>query len=90
MKNKRKEDYITIFKKIKEHISAFLGIGEHHEISEIHTDFEVAKGQAAKHVFPNVTIKYCIWHLKRALNLKKNELCKSVTLMKINILYCII
>jgi SHS2 domain-containing protein len=78
MKNKRKEDYITIFKKIKEHISEFLGIGEHYEISEIHTDFEIAIGQAAKHVFQNVTIKYCIWHLKRALNLKKNELCKTV------------
>ena len=27
-------------------------------------------------IYPNVQIKYCIWHMKRALINKMNSLCK--------------
>ncbi|KAG4087793.1 hypothetical protein H8356DRAFT_1328519 [Neocallimastix lanati (nom. inval.)] len=29
----------------------------------------------AKTVFPNTNIKYCIWHYKKSLEIKKNKLC---------------
>jgi len=31
--------------------------------------------QTAKTIFPNINIKYCIWHYKKSLEIKKNKLC---------------
>lgn len=76
MKNKSKEDYLIIFKKIKEHIEQFLEIGENYYINEIYIDLEFAIGEACCMVYPNAKIKYCIWHMKRAINKKNNSLCK--------------
>ncbi|KAG4092899.1 hypothetical protein H8356DRAFT_1321654 [Neocallimastix lanati (nom. inval.)] len=30
---------------------------------------------AAIKIFPNITIKYCVWHYKRSLEVQKNKLC---------------
>ena len=54
-----------------------MDIDEEYILEEIHTDFELAVGEACRLVYPQVNIKYCIWHMKRALNLKKNEICKE-------------
>jgi len=35
-----------------------------------HCDFEKAISNAAEKVFINANIKYCIWHFKRALEIK--------------------
>ena len=40
-----------------------------------HCDFERAISNAAKKVFPNINIRYCIWHYKRNLEVQKNKLC---------------
>ena len=48
-----------------------------YELEEIHTDFEISIGEACRMVYPEVNIKYCIWHIKRALILKKKEICKE-------------
>ena len=77
MKNKTKQNYIFIFRKLKEHIDQFLEIRENYNIDIIHTDFEFAIGEACRNVYPNVQIKYCIWHMKRALEIKMNALCKE-------------
>ncbi|KAG4090794.1 hypothetical protein H8356DRAFT_1430888 [Neocallimastix lanati (nom. inval.)] len=40
--------------------------------------FEKLKKNAntsAKTIFPNTNIKYCIWHYKKSLEIKKNKLC---------------
>ncbi|ORX76137.1 hypothetical protein BCR32DRAFT_304110 [Anaeromyces robustus] len=42
-----------------------------------HCDFEKAISNAAEKVFPNINIKYCIWHYKRALKNKFNKLCSK-------------
>ena len=39
--------------------------------------FQISIGEACSIVYPEINIKYCIWHMKRALNLKKNEICKE-------------
>ena len=77
MRGKSTEDYLIIFKKLDEHISIYSDINENYRIKELHTDFESAIGTAAKIIYPEIQIKYCIWHQKRALENKKNSLCKS-------------
>ncbi|KAG4091643.1 hypothetical protein H8356DRAFT_1430122 [Neocallimastix lanati (nom. inval.)] len=39
-----------------------------------HCDFEQGISNAAKKVFPNINIKYCVWHYKRSLEKQKNIL----------------
>jgi len=41
----------------------------------LHCDFERDISKAAKTIFPNTNIKYCIWHYKKSLEIKKNKLC---------------
>ena len=40
-------------------------------ILKFHCDFEIAISNAAKNIFPDINIKYCIWHYKRSLEVKK-------------------
>ncbi|KAG4083592.1 hypothetical protein H8356DRAFT_1436850 [Neocallimastix lanati (nom. inval.)] len=40
-----------------------------------HCDFEQGISNAAKKVFPDINIKYCVWHYKRSLEKQKNILC---------------
>lgn len=48
---------------------------DEYSIKELHTDFEIQIGKACRMVYPNVQIKYCIQHMKRALINKMNSLC---------------
>lgn len=89
MNGKTKEDYYLVFRKLNEHISHFLEIGELYELEEIHMDFEIRIGEACRMVYPEVNIKYFIWHMKRALNLKKMKFVKKKLLMIIAIFYII-
>ena len=41
----------------------------------MHCDFENGISIAAIKIFPNITIKYCLWHYKRSLEVQKNKLC---------------
>ena len=66
MNGKTKEDYYLVFRILNEHISNFLEIGEIYDLEEIHTDFEIIIGEACRMIYPEVNIKYCIWHMKRA------------------------
>ena len=45
------------------------------EPKNLHCDFESGISKAAKTIFPNINIKYCIWHYKKSLEIKKNKLC---------------
>ena len=77
MNGKTGEDYFLVFKKLHEHISSFLDINENYMLKELHTDFEITVGSAAKRIYPQINIKYCIWHQRRAIEAKKNSICKS-------------
>jgi len=37
----------------------------------LHYDFEKGISNAAIKIFPNITIKYCVWHYKRSLEVQK-------------------
>ena len=77
MNGKTEEDYFLVFKKLHEHVSYFLDINEKYMLKELHTDFEISLGAAAKRIYPQMNIKYCIWHQRLAIEAKKNSLCKS-------------
>ena len=59
-KNKTKEDYELLFRKLHENIAQNLDINEVYSIKEIHTDFEIQIGEACRMVYPEVQIKLCI------------------------------
>jgi len=40
----------------------------------LHCNFEKGISNAAIKIFPNITIKYCVWHYKRSLEVQKNRL----------------
>ena len=71
MKNKSTDDYYKIFKKLDININQYLPINEKYLINELHTDFELAIGADAKKLYKNITLKFCIWHLRRAMEKKK-------------------
>ena len=41
----------------------------------MHCDFEKSISNASITIFHNITIKYCVWHYKRSLEVQKNKLC---------------
>ena len=77
MKNKTKEDYELLFRKLHEIVVQNLDINEEYSIKELNTDFEIQIGKTCRMIYPEVQIKYCIWHIKCAIINKINSLWKS-------------
>ena len=77
MKSKSKNDYELVFRHLNENIKKHLDFDDEYYINELHTDFEIQIGKACRMIYPNVQIKYCIWHMKISLINKMNSLCKK-------------
>ena len=71
LKNKEKIVYEILFEEIKKNSSKYNSIEITPKI--FHCDFEKAVSNAAQKIFINANIKYCIWHFKRALEIKKKN-----------------
>ena len=92
LRNKEQGTYEKLFEEIKKNISNYsndesMTLNFHCNSNnnkkdkksmtlKFHCDFEIAISNAAKNIFPDINIKYCIWHYKRSLEVKKNELCR--------------
>ncbi|KAG4088990.1 hypothetical protein H8356DRAFT_1432361 [Neocallimastix lanati (nom. inval.)] len=74
LKNKEQETYKMLFEKLKKNANT-CNNNIRIETKNLHCDFERAISKAAKTIFPNTNIKYCIWHYKKSLEIKKNKLC---------------
>ncbi|KAG4090938.1 hypothetical protein H8356DRAFT_1430848 [Neocallimastix lanati (nom. inval.)] len=74
LKNKEQETYKMLFEKLKKNANT-CNNNIRIEPKNLHCDFERAISKAAKTIFPNTNIKYCIWHYKKSLEIKKNKLC---------------
>ncbi|KAG4105542.1 hypothetical protein H8356DRAFT_1405925 [Neocallimastix lanati (nom. inval.)] len=74
LKNKKQSTYETLFKEIKKNPNKFRSNTLITTIN-FHCDFEQGISNVAKKVFPNINIKYCVWHYKRSLEKQKNILC---------------
>ena len=73
LRNKEQETYKTIFEVIKSNCDITKDNG--FSPKNLHCDFERAISNAAIIVFPDINIRYCIWHYKRSLGLHKNKIC---------------
>ncbi|ORX71716.1 hypothetical protein BCR32DRAFT_250084 [Anaeromyces robustus] len=76
IKNKEQINYEILLEELKKNAIKY---NSNNEITPkyFHCDFEKAISNAAEKVFPNINIKYCIWHYKRALKNKFNKLCSK-------------
>ncbi|KAG4101048.1 hypothetical protein H8356DRAFT_1034900 [Neocallimastix lanati (nom. inval.)] len=74
LKNKKQSTYETLFKEIKKNANKFRSNTLITTIN-FHCDFEQGISNAAKKVFPNINIKYCVWYYKRSLEKQKNISC---------------
>ena len=76
LKNKNQANYEILLKEINKNACKYnnniiiLPI-------KFHCDFERGISNAAKKIFPNIKIKFCVWHFKRALENKRNKLCNG-------------
>ena len=75
MSGKTINDYFKIFSEIHKHLQKYNKIGDTYKITELHTDFESSISEGCKKVYPNLKVKNCIWHMLRAIERKKNEIC---------------
>ena len=72
LKNKEQEKYKILFKKIKKKkIANTYNNNIIIELKTLHCDFQRSISKTAKTIFPNTNIKYCIWHYKKSLEIKK-------------------
>ena len=72
MSGKSYEDYRTVF-------NCLTGLFPHQaNVAEIVLDYEAAAWKAVRHVFPNVSIKGCSFHLNQAIYKKIQELGLSL------------
>ncbi|KAG4102361.1 hypothetical protein H8356DRAFT_1421132 [Neocallimastix lanati (nom. inval.)] len=87
LNNKEQATYELLFEELKKNASKY-----NNNIivtpKILHCDFEKGISNAAIKIFPNITIKYCVWHYKRSLEVQKNKLCYNETyLYKYDIQY---
>ncbi|ORX63274.1 hypothetical protein BCR32DRAFT_307873 [Anaeromyces robustus] len=74
LNNKKQTTYETLFEEINKNLKKY-----NNNIiitpKYFHCDFEKAISNAIKKTFPNINIRYCVWHYKRSLEINKNKLC---------------
>jgi len=73
LNNKEQATYELSFEELKKNASKYNNIIVTPKI--LHCDFEKGISNAAIKIFHNITIKYCVWHYKRSLEVQKNKLC---------------
>ncbi|ORX80794.1 hypothetical protein BCR32DRAFT_280238 [Anaeromyces robustus] len=66
--------YEALFEEIKKNANKFRSNTLITPIN-LYCDFEQGISNVAKKVFPEINIKYCVWHYKRSLEKQKNILC---------------
>ena len=75
MRNKEQATYEELFNSLKINISKYTG-NDNYKPKLFHCDFEVAMSNAFMKVFPSTKIKFCLWHLGRALEVNKKKFIK--------------
>ncbi|ORX76575.1 hypothetical protein BCR32DRAFT_303757 [Anaeromyces robustus] len=76
LNNKEQSTYELLFEELKKNASKY---NNNIIITPkiLHCDFEKGISNAAIKIFPNITIKYCVWHYKRSLKIQKYKLCHN-------------
>lgn len=76
MKNKEQKNYENIFKELNNNILKYSGNDEYNP-KEFHCDFEIEIPNDFLKIFPNSKIKFCLWHMGRALENKAKSYIKE-------------
>ena len=71
MKGKSIRDYKKVFEILDNHVTQYLPISVTYKITEFHKDFETGIGEAAKKLYKDIVIKFCIWLQRRSIENKK-------------------
>ncbi len=74
LKNKQESTYEILFREIKKNIRIINNNIPIHP-KYFHWDFEKGISNAVLKIFPSVSMKYCIWHYKRSLEIHKKKIC---------------
>ena len=75
MLNKEEKTYEKIFTELKINIQNYAN-NILYKPKEFHSDFELGMSNAFKKVFPTSNIKFCLWHMGRALENHFHNYCK--------------
>ena len=75
LKNKEQATYERLFYEIQKNARKFSNTKA--TTTNLHCDFEIGISNAAKKIFPNIKIRFCVWHFKRSLEKQKNKICCS-------------
>ncbi|ORY08557.1 hypothetical protein LY90DRAFT_519002 [Neocallimastix californiae] len=65
LRNKKQKTYKMLFNKLKQNSNNNIIT----EPENVHCDFEKGISKEVKKIFPNINIKYCIWHYKNLLEI---------------------
>lgn len=82
IKNKTKDLYIKLLKKLKENIILYNEQNKNREsvnIKNFHCDFEEGLYQAALIVFPRINIKFCYWHFQQFMEKRRKKFLAEYT-----------
>ena len=74
--NKEQKNYENIFKELNNNILKYSGNDEYNP-KEFHCHFEIAIPNVFLKIFPNTKIKFCLWHMDRALENKAKSYIKE-------------
>ena len=75
LKNKEQATYEILFYELQKNARKFSNTGA--TPTNLHCDFEIGISNAAKKIFPDINIRFCVWHFKRSLEKQKNKICYS-------------
>ena len=75
MRNKEQVTYEKLFNSLKNNISKYTE-NDNYKPKLFHCDFEIAMSNAFIKVFPSTKVKFCLWHLGRALEVNRKKYIK--------------
>jgi len=82
LNNKEQATYKLLFEELKKNASKY-----NNNIivtpKILHCDFEKSISNASIKIFHNITIKYCVWHYKRSLEVQKKN---NYVIMKLKVI----
>ena len=76
MKNKLQKTYENIFNNLKKNIENYSN-NKQYKPNEFHCDLEISISNAISAIFPHIKIRYCLWHMGRALEANKKKYLKD-------------
>jgi hypothetical protein len=82
MKNKLQKTYENIFNNLKKNIENYSN-NKPYIPKEFHCDLEISISNAISVIFPQIKIRYCLWHMGLPLEVNKKNISKMIIIILI-------